>query len=129
MAVKRRSKSLRKRKPATRTRKRTAAQREPVRSATLRSTLDPTRTREISETDPASGPTQTGASTGDLDGLETDDGEDFETVAELADEGQDLEAEEVEAIERTPNADQGDLKLRKVPSRTAPRKFSDRNRI
>ncbi|HTC61254.1 MAG TPA: hypothetical protein VK709_00285 [Candidatus Saccharimonadales bacterium] len=66
-------------------------------------------------------------SAGDLEGLETDDNEDFESVAELADEGQDLEAEEVEAVERTPNADQGDLKPRKAPNRSG--KFSDRNRI
>jgi len=64
-----------------------------------------------------------------LEGLETDDNEDFETVAELANEGQDLEAEEMQAIERTPNADQGELKPRKVPNRTGPRNFSDRNRI
>jgi hypothetical protein len=68
-----------------------------------------------------------GSSAGDLEGLETDDSEDFESVAELVSEGQDLEAEEIQSIERAPNADQSELKPRKVPNRTG--KFSDRNRI
>ena len=127
MPAKRKSKAIHKRKTGTSTRKRKTVKRDPIQSKTLRSTLDPTRTREISEKGPESEPPQTGASAGDLEGLETDDNEEFESVAELADEGQDLEAEEVEAIERTPNADQGDLKPRKVPNRSG--KFSDRNRI
>jgi hypothetical protein len=129
MRAKRKSKPLRKRKSTVRTRKRNADERDPIRSKTLRSTLDPTRTREISETGPEAEPPQTGTSAGDLEGLVTDEDEDFESVAELSNEGQDLEAEEVDAIERTPNADQGELKPRKVPNRTAPGKFSDRNRI
>jgi hypothetical protein len=129
MPAKRKSKPLRKKKPAARSRKRKAAGKDPIRSGTLRSTLDPTRTKEISETGPETDAPPTGALAGDLEGLETDDSEDFESVAELASEGQDLEAEEVESMERAPNADQGDLKPRKVPNRTGPRKFSDRNRI
>jgi hypothetical protein len=127
MPTKRKSKAMRKKKTETESRKRKTIKRDPIQSNTLRSTLDPTRTREISETGPESELLQSGASAGDLEGLETDDNEDFESVAELADEGQDLEAEEVEAIESTPNADQGDLKPRKVPNRSG--KFSDRNRI
>jgi hypothetical protein len=129
MPAKRKSKPLRKRKPETRNRKRKASEPDTIRSKTLRSTLDPTRRREISETGPEADPPQTGLSAGDLEGLEIDDEEDFESVAELAHEGQDLEAEEVESFERAPNADQGDLKPRKVPNPTGPRKFSDRNRI
>ena len=127
MPAKRKSKARSKRKTGIKSPKRKTAKRDPIQSKTLRSTLDPTRTREISETGPETEQPLTGASAGDLEGLETDDNEDFESVAELSNEGQDLEAEEVEAIERTPNADQGDLKPRKVPNRSG--KFSDRNRI
>jgi hypothetical protein len=127
MPAKRKSKAMRKRKTGAGSRKRKTVKRDPIQSNTLRSTLDPTRTREISEKDPESELPQSGALAGDLEGLETDDNEEFESVAELVDEGQDLEAEEVEAIERTPNADQGDLKPRKVPNRSG--KYSDRNRI
>jgi len=129
MPAKRKSKTLRKRKAEAGSGKRKPAERDSIRSKTLRSTLDPTRRREISETGPEEDLPRTGLSAGDLEGLEIDDEEDFESVAELVHEGQDLEAEEVEAIERAPNADQGDLKPRRIPNRTGPRKFSDRNRI
>jgi hypothetical protein len=127
MPAKRKSKAMRKRKTGASSRKRKTVKRDPIQSKTLRSTLDPTRAREMTETGPETETSQTEISAGDLEGLETDDNEEFESVAELADEGQDLEAEEVEAIETTPNADQGDLKPRKVPNRSG--KFSDRNRI
>jgi hypothetical protein len=129
MPAKRKTKPLRKKKPAPRSRSRKSTAKDPIRSGTLRSTLDPTRTRELEETGPETDAPESGASAGDLEGLETDDNEDFESVAELVNEGQDLEAEQVESIERAPNADQGDLKPRKVPSVTKPGKFSDRNRI
>jgi hypothetical protein len=129
MPTKRKSKPPRKKKPAAKGRARKTSAKDPVRSGTLRSTLDPTRTREFEESGPERDAPETGASAGDLEGLETDDNEDFESVAELVSEGQDLEAEEVESIERAPNADQGDLKPRKVPSANKPGKFSDRNRI
>jgi|SRR5665213_2117050 len=129
MPAKRKSKPLRKKKAATKRRSRKSAVKDPIRSGTLRSTLDPTRTREIEEVEPETDAPELGSSAGDLEGLETDDNEDFESVAELVSEGQDLEAEQIESIENTPNADQGDLKPRKVPSGTKPGKFSDRNRI
>lgn len=127
MPPKHKSKFVRKRKPATKSRTRKSDGEDPIRSGTLRSTLDPSRKREISEADPDTDAPQTGASAGDLEGLETDDSEDFESVAELVSEGQDLEAEEIESMERAPNADQSELKPRKAPNR--PGKFSDRNRI
>jgi hypothetical protein len=129
MPAKRKSKPLRKKKPAPKSRSRKLAKKDPIRSGTLRSTLDPTRSRELEETGPEPDAPGSGASAGDLEGLEIDDTEDFESVAELVNEGQDLEAEQVESFERAPNADQGDLKPRKVPSGTKPGKFSDRNRI
>ena len=130
MPAKRKNKPIRKKKPVAKSRSRkSGAAKDPIRSGTLRSTLDPTRTREIAEEGPETDTPTSGASSGDLEGLETDDNEDFESVAELANEGQDLEAEEIEAMERAPNADQGDLKPRKVPSGAKTGKFSDRNRL
>lgn len=129
MATKKKTKAVRKRKPATKSRTRKTTGRDPIRSGRLRSTLDPTRAEEISESSSETDAPITGSSSGDLEGLETDDSEDFESVAELANEGQDLEAEEVESMERAPNADQSELKPRKVPNETGPGKFSDRNRI
>ncbi|HET6143328.1 MAG TPA: hypothetical protein VFE02_07440 [Candidatus Acidoferrales bacterium] len=129
MPTKRKTKQLRKKKPAPKGRARRSSAKDPIRSGTLRSALDPTRTREFQESGPETEAPETGASAGDLEGLETDDNEDFESVAELVSEGQDLEAEELESIEKAPNADQGDLKPRKVPSGTKPGKFSDRNRL
>jgi hypothetical protein len=127
MPAKRKSKPLRKRKLATGGRARKVAKEGPIRSGTLKSTLDPSRGREIAEAGPETDAPLMGSSAGDLEGLETDDSEDFESVAELVSEGQDLEAEEIQSIERAPNADQSELKPRKVPNRTG--KFSDRNRI
>ena len=129
MPAKRKTKPLRKKKPARKSRSRKLAAKDPIQSGSLRSTLDPTRTREIEETGPEIDAPESGASSGDLEGLETDDNEDFESVAELANEGQDLEAEQVESIERAPNADQSELKPRKVPSGSKTGKFADRNRI
>ena len=129
MPAKRKTKPLRKKKPARKSRSRKPAAKDPIRSRTLRSTLDPTRTREIEETTPDPDAPKIGDFAGDLEGLETDDNEDFESVAELANEGQDLEAEVVESMERAPNADQSELKPRQVPSGSKTGKFADRNRI
>lgn len=104
------------------------------RSSSLRSTLDP-RLATVPEqkplTDnPSSGPWWgSREQSGDLEGLETDETESNESVAELADEGQDLEAEELEGIERARDPDQGALPPRKVPNRQQPRAFKNRNRM
>jgi hypothetical protein len=132
MPTKRKSKPARKskkKKPAPKRRSRKSAKKDPIRSGSLRSTLDPTRTREMQEAEPEIDAAELGSSAGDLEGLETDDSEDFESVAELVSEGQDLEAEQLESIERAPNADQSELKPRKVPSVDKAGKFSDRNRL
>ena len=66
---------------------------------------------------------------GDFEGLETHERKGFESVTELADEGQDLEAERLEAIEKAPDPDQSELKSRDLPNESGPRKFEDRNRL
>ena len=66
---------------------------------------------------------------GDLQNMETDERESFESVSELAEEGQDLEAARLEGIENTPEPDKSELKPRKAPSPSVPHKFEDRNRL
>ena len=136
MAKKKRTAPSRKKKlaPAQKKRSGRALQvvREP-RSGTLDSTLDPMLNsvpeREPPTENPEALPEARGALSGDLQGLETDEDEENESVAELVEEGQDLEAEEVEAIENAPDPDTGALKPRKVPKPVQPNDFKDRNRM
>jgi hypothetical protein len=74
-------------------------------------------------------PALRGEQSGDFEGLEVHERKGFESVSELADEGQDLEAERLDAVEKAPDPDQTELKTRKSPSQPAPRKFEDRNRL
>ena len=70
-----------------------------------------------------------GEQSGDFEGLETHERKGFESVTELAEEGQDLEAERLDAVEKAPDPDQTELKTRNLPNQTRPRKFEDRNRL
>jgi hypothetical protein len=74
-------------------------------------------------------PALRGEQSGDFEGLEIHERKGFESVTELADEGQDLEAERLEAVEKAPDPDQSELRSRKVPNISGPRKFEDRNRL
>jgi hypothetical protein len=100
-----------------------------IESGSLKSSLDPKSNGRISKNQAGTERQQPNTSAGDLEGLETEESEDFESVAELADEGQDLEAEQIDSIARTPDPDQSELKPRLVPEPVKPRKFSDRSRI
>ena len=74
-------------------------------------------------------PALRGEQSGDFEGLEIHERKGFESVRELADEGQNLEAERLEAVEKAPEPDQAELKSRNLPSQSGPRKFEDRNRL
>jgi hypothetical protein len=74
-------------------------------------------------------PALRGEQSGDFEGLETHERKGFESVTELAEEGQDLEAERLDAVEKAPDPDQTELKTRNLPNETRPRKFEDRNRL
>lgn len=136
MAKKKRTAASRKRKPARDHKKRSSRSVRPAsepRSGSLDSTLDPrlhsVPEREPPTDNPEARPEADGALSGDLQGLERDEDEENESVAELVEEGQDLEAEEVEAMETAPEPDKGALKPRKVPNPVQPNDFKDRNRI
>ena len=74
-------------------------------------------------------PALRGEQSGDFEGLEIHQRKGFESVTELAEEGQDLEAERLDAVEKAPDPDQTELKTRNLPNQTRPRKFEDRNRL
>jgi hypothetical protein len=74
-------------------------------------------------------PALRGEQSGDFEGLEIHERKGFESVTELAEEGQDLEAERLDAVEKAPDPDQTELKTRNLPNETRPRKFEDRNRL
>jgi hypothetical protein len=69
---------------------------------------------------------------GDVEGLSDDESADSESVAELVEEGQDFEAELVDAVEHAPDPDEGELDA-EVPEEDDPdsdvRSFSKRNRL
>jgi hypothetical protein len=65
---------------------------------------------------------------GDLQGLSAREDSNSESVAELVNEGQDLEGEKIEAIEDAPIPEAGALSSKEPPTR-GPRRFRDRSRI
>ena len=67
---------------------------------------------------------------GDIEGLSDTESADSESVAELAEEGQDFEAELVDAVENAPDPDEGELNA-EVPEDDDPNlgSFSRRNRL
>jgi saccharopine dehydrogenase-like NADP-dependent oxidoreductase len=66
---------------------------------------------------------------GDLQGISVTEDVDSESAAELLDEGQGFEAGIISGVEAAPNADQAEMKPRKVPTDFVTGKYKDRNRI
>lgn len=62
---------------------------------------------------------------GDTQGLSDSAGADSESVKELTEEGQYLEAEAVEGVEDAPDADRGPIKTREVPEDDVPDEYRD----
>jgi N utilization substance protein A len=71
------------------------------------------------------GPSAAGQS-GDVQGLSESENVDSESVSELAEEGQDYEAEVVSGIESAPDADQGEVKTHEVPEDDVPPEYRER---
>jgi hypothetical protein len=116
---------------AAKTRKRNSVGRVEVASITSgseASTLDP-KGRLIVESEEEAVPSvHKGDMSGDLQGLSTTEYDDSESVSELIEEGQDLEAELIEGVEEAPDADQGDVRVHKAPQKDVP-DYKDRNKI
>ncbi|MGH9689072.1 MAG: hypothetical protein ACRD5K_18525, partial [Candidatus Acidiferrales bacterium] len=66
-----------------------------------------------------------GGQSGDIEGLSGIADADSESVEELAAEGQDYEAEIVDAVEGAPDPDQSEVKTREVPENDVPEEYED----
>ena len=62
---------------------------------------------------------------GDTQGLSNRPGADSESVKELVEEGQYLEAEAVEGVEDAPDADAGPIRTKEVPEDDVPEEYRD----
>ena len=71
------------------------------------------------------GPNSAGQS-GDVEGLSEGEMADSESVSQLAEEGQDYEAEVVSGVENAPDADQGEVRTHEVPEDDVPPEYLER---
>jgi hypothetical protein len=69
------------------------------------------------------GLSETAGQSGDIQGLSDVEDADSESVRELAEEGQDYEAEIVDAIENAPDPDVSEVKTREVPEDDVPEEY------
>lgn len=65
---------------------------------------------------------------GDLQGLSNHPLADSQSVEELLEEGNAWEAEVVEGVESTPDADQGEVRTREVPEDDVPEEYLNQDR-
>jgi hypothetical protein len=65
---------------------------------------------------------------GDLQGISMRDRADSESVGELLEEGQTLEAEAVQGVEDALDADQGEIRTHEVPEDDVPEEYLDNDR-
>ena len=66
-----------------------------------------------------------GGQSGDTQGLSRRDFDDSESVEELMEEGQYMEAEAVAGVENAPDADQGEVRTRQFPEDDVPEEYKD----
>jgi hypothetical protein len=69
-----------------------------------------------------------GGQSGDLQGLSSRPTADSESVEELLEEGNALEAEVLQGVENAPDADQGQVRTREVPEDDVPQEYLDKDR-
>ena len=106
-----RKKSLAKKKPATKKATR--------RRAEVINPVTPSGRRGL-------GP-ESGGQSGDTQGLSRRSYDDSESVEELMEEGQYMEAEAVSGVENAPDADQGEVRTREVLEDDVPEEYTDRD--
>ena len=70
---------------------------------------------------------ESGGQSGDTQGLSRREHSDSESVEELLEEGQYLEAEAVGGVEDAPDADEGEVRTREVPEDDVPEEYLDRD--
>jgi hypothetical protein len=89
------------------------------------------RKRELDDADESIareglGPQSAGQS-GDNQGLSDVADADSESVDELAEEGQDFEAQVISGVENAPDADEGPVRTREVPEDDVPEEYRDQD--
>jgi hypothetical protein len=99
-----------------------------ITSGTEASTLDPKAQLILESEEEATPGVHKGDLSGDLEGLSGTELYDSESVTELIEEGQDLEAELIEGIEEAPDPDQGEVRVHKAPQTAVP-DYKNRKRI
>src|ERR1700678_1671426 len=70
-----------------------------------------------------------GGQSGDTQGLSERENVDSESVTELAEEGQDYEAEVISGVENAKDPDQGEVTTSEVPEDDVPPEYQDRDQI
>jgi hypothetical protein len=70
-----------------------------------------------------------GGQSGDTQGLSRRESVDSESVTELAEEGQDYEAEVVSGVENAKDPDEGEVTTSEVPEDDVPPEYQDRDQI
>ena len=144
----RKKKSISKRKPAQKKKpvakkklaqkkatlkKRATARKKPAKSAKKKSSSRRTggaasRTRETAGLESRRGlGAESAGQSGDTQGLSRREYSDSESVEELMEEGQYLEAEAVGGVEDAPDADEGEVRTREVPEDDVPEEYLDRD--
>src|SRR5579859_1818429 len=104
-----RKKSSAKKKPATK--------KAPRRRAEVINPVTPSGRRGL-------GP-ESGGQSGDTQGLSRRSYDDSESVEELMEEGQYMEAEAVSGVENAPDADQGEVRTRQFPEDDVPEEYRE----
>jgi hypothetical protein len=112
------------RKKATRAKK-TVSRRKPFQGRRLRrgetpfDELGPPKRRGLGE--------EAAGQSGDTQGISRTEDVDSESVEELLEEGQTLEAEAVSGVEDAPDPDQGEVRTREVPEDDVPGEYDDKD--
>jgi hypothetical protein len=129
-----------KRKTQSRSKKKTSGKKGTRKTSGANGAIEPSsgsesssldlKRKAISVPDEYRVPVTSGQMSGDAQGLSHVDFDDSESVAELVEEGQDLEGELVQGVENAPPADQGDVKTH-APSEPEDRTpaYKNRNRL
>lgn len=113
-------KAAAKKKPATM--KKSAAKKKSAKKATRRradviNPITPRGRRGLGA--------ESGGQSGDTQGLSRRSYDDSESVEELMEEGQYMEAEAVSGVENAPDADQGEVRTRQFPEDDVPEEYKD----
>jgi hypothetical protein len=109
--------------------KKTAAKKKPIRRKKSAARSKAEVTNPIAIRGRRGLGSESGGQSGDTQGLSRREDVDSESVEELAEEGQSLEAEVVSGVENAKDPDQGEVTTSEVPEDDVPSEYEDRNKI